>query len=440
MKLSHLNPWLVMPALILFMYGFFLTAQWPLAGEHLFGYISFNNKNINIAESSIPQQYISSAFGYDGQFYYRLALNPFSNEEYVQGIGFDHPPWRQQRILLPVLTWSIARGAPQLTATVMLAINLLSIVGLTLAGAAILRHQGLSPWPAVLLAFYPGFAISVERFLTEPLSCLLLVLSLLSLAHKRVVLGGVILALAVLARETALAAALAMAGIWFLQTILRMKFDQWKAPGPAFWMPAIVTYISWQTWLQHNWAASAYSAAEKGNLLGWPLAGIGTSFWKLVSNISPDNIFFLFMMLALITWAVLVALLFQRSRGPYRWMWLAFLALATLLGPPIWNNSPGFMRTMTELNVLGMLIYLLAVQKPHRLVLFAWLGCWLLTAGAEGYRLHLIEQAKIITGNQSVVSQEQKRRLSKTATKAVLNTICQPSVSREWCPQPRVDS
>ena len=402
MTLNNRKPWLLMSVLILLVYGVYLAAQWPLAGKHLFGYISFNHKRIDLAATAIPQKHISNDFGYDGQFYYRLALEPFSNEKYVQGISFDHPPWRQQRILLPVLTWSIARGKPELTAAVMLAINLLSLVGIGIVGGVLLRQQGLSPWPAVLLAFYPGFAISIERFLTEPLSCLLLLLSVLSLVNKRVLLGGVVLALAVLARETALAAALAMAGIWFLQSVLRLRFDQWKAPGPAYWLPAIITYVSWQLWLQNNWSASSFSAADKGNLLGWPLAGLGTSFWQLITRFSLDNTFFLLMMLAMVAWAIMLAIFFRRSEGPYRWMWIAFLALATLLGPAIWNNSPGFLRTMTELNVLGMLIYLLAVQKPHRLVMTAWLGCWLLTAGAEAYRLQLIEKAKTVSGNMVV--------------------------------------
>jgi hypothetical protein len=399
------NPWLVMPAVVLFVYGIFIAAQWPLAGENLFGYISFNYKRIDLAETNIPQRHISDKFGYDGQFYYRLALDPFSSEKRVQGISFDHPSWRQQRILLSLATWTIARGDPEFTAVVMLTINLLSLVGLTLVGGFLLRQQGLSPWPAMLLAFYPGFAISIERFLTEPFSCLLLLTSVLCLVNKKAALGGVILALAVLARETALAAALAIAGIWFLQTVLRLKFDQWKSPGPVYWMPAIVTYIGWQLWLRETWSASAYSAAEKGNLLGWPLAGLGESFRLLVTRPSADNIYFLMIMLAVIAWAVLLAQLFRRSVGPYRWMWIAFLALATLLGPAIWNNSPGFLRTMTELNVLGMVIYLLAVQKPHRLVVLGWLGCWLMTAGAEAYRLNLIDRAKAISGNKTVAVQ-----------------------------------
>jgi hypothetical protein len=228
------NPWVLMPALVVSIYGIYLAAQWPLAGHHLFGYIGFNSKSVEAGESTIPGRFISDAYGYDGQFYFRMALDPLAGDERVHGIRFDHSALRQQRILLPALTWLFARGDPQLSAAVMLAINLLAVAGISLVAGALLQFHGISPWPALLFAFYPGFAISVERFLSEPLGGLLVLLSLLILAHKRIAWAGIVLALAVLARETALLAALATAGIWLLQTVLRFKTDRWRAPGLTF--------------------------------------------------------------------------------------------------------------------------------------------------------------------------------------------------------------
>jgi hypothetical protein len=249
-----------------------------------------------------------------------------------------------------------------------------------------------------LFAFYPGFAISVERFLSEPLGGLLVLLSLLILAHKRIAWAGIVLALAVLARETALLAALATAGIWLLQTVLRFKTDRWRAPGPLYWLPPVVVYLCWQAWLHSAGLGSTVSVAGRGNLLGWPMTGITASASDLLVRISADGVYFLLMMAATLAWAAVVATVFRRADGPYRWIWLAYLALASLLGTAIWNNSPGFLRITTELNLLGMLVYLLVAKVPHRLVVLAWLGCWSLTAGAEAYRLHLIDQARFDAG------------------------------------------
>ena len=386
-----------MPIMVLLVYGIYLGSLWPLAGNHLFGFISFGNKFVSASESPIPPQYVGNSSGYDGTFYYRLALNPFSGEEQVQGIRLDNPPYRQQRILLSALTWVFAQGDPDLTATIMLVINLLAIVGLTLVGGRLLTNYGLSPWPALLLAFYPGFAISVARFLSEPLSFLLLLLSLLNLVHKRYAWGGIVLALAVLARETALVAALATSVIWVLQSVFHLKVDRWRAPGPVFWLPAIFAYMIWQVWLLDNWAASTFSSTEQANLLVWPLTGIFFSMKKLLTEWNLANTFFLLMMLATVSWIVLVAFLFRSAQGSFRWIWLAYLTLAAMLGTAVWTNSFAFLRTTTELSVIGMLIYLIVVRIPHRWVLLAWLGCWLLTAGAQGYHMHLVNQARVVS-------------------------------------------
>jgi hypothetical protein len=47
--------------------------------------------------------------GYDGQFYFRLALDPFSTSRSYSGITFDSSI-RAQRILYPLLSWLICFG------------------------------------------------------------------------------------------------------------------------------------------------------------------------------------------------------------------------------------------------------------------------------------------------------------------------------------------
>jgi hypothetical protein len=46
--------------------------------------------------------------GYDGQFYYRLAVEPWPSASAAHGVTFDAAPWRAQRILCPVLAWASA--------------------------------------------------------------------------------------------------------------------------------------------------------------------------------------------------------------------------------------------------------------------------------------------------------------------------------------------
>jgi hypothetical protein len=388
--------WPGMAAIVLLVYGLFLALQWPLAGHHLHGYIGFHERFVEPGET-VSARHISNAYGYDGQFYYRLALDPLSSADRVHGIRFDAPALRQQRILLPALTWLAARGDPMLSAGVMLAINLLAVTACAVAGGSLLRDRGMSPWPALLLAFYPGFAISVERFLSEPLGAAMMLLGLLLLVRRRILAAGLVLALAVLARETALVVALAAALLWLVQAAFRTAGVWWRAPGPLFWGPALLTHLAWQTWLSGTWQATALAAATSDNL-GWPLLGLAESLGKLVTQPGPMHFYFLFVLLMVLCWVLVAARSVRAWNEPWPWLWLAYLALAALLGRAIWDNSPGFLRITTELNLLGMVIYLLSRRAGRRWVFAAWAGCWLLTAGAEAWRLNLVDQARAGTG------------------------------------------
>jgi hypothetical protein len=50
--------------------------------------------------------------GYDGQVFYRLALNPFTSTPTEFGVTFDSPQYRQQRIVYPFLVWVLSIGDP----------------------------------------------------------------------------------------------------------------------------------------------------------------------------------------------------------------------------------------------------------------------------------------------------------------------------------------
>jgi hypothetical protein len=53
---------------------------------------------------------VNEGDGYDGQFYYRLALDPFTKARFGYGIALDDAPYRQQRILYPLFVRILALG------------------------------------------------------------------------------------------------------------------------------------------------------------------------------------------------------------------------------------------------------------------------------------------------------------------------------------------
>ena len=106
---------------------------------------------------------IDDRIGYDGQFYYFLAVDPTHGRDYMDAPGIIY-----SRIGYPMTARALSGGNPTLIPYMMVLVNILAAVGGTLAVAFFLRRHGLPPALALLYGFYPGLILAVLRDLTEP--------------------------------------------------------------------------------------------------------------------------------------------------------------------------------------------------------------------------------------------------------------------------------
>lgn len=107
------------------------------------------------------------AGGFDGQFYYILARDPWRRYE---ATVIDFPPLRHARILYPGLAWALSGGDPVRLLWVLPAINVVAIVGLAWLGARLALHFDRSAWWGVLLPLVLNTGMSALRNLTDPLA------------------------------------------------------------------------------------------------------------------------------------------------------------------------------------------------------------------------------------------------------------------------------
>lgn len=156
-----------------------------------------------------------SSVGYDGQYYWALAVDPVHAQDYMPTNG----GFVYSRVLYPGLARVLGLGSVGAVPYTMLAINLLAVVAGTLAVAAWLRRRGLSPGLALIYGLFPGLVFCVFRDLTEPLAFALVALAGLVFDRRSqtsTAWAAVLLAFAGLTRETTLVfavpAALAVAG------------------------------------------------------------------------------------------------------------------------------------------------------------------------------------------------------------------------------------
>jgi hypothetical protein len=140
--------------------------------------------------------------GYDGQFYYYIALDPAGAACCVEA-----PAYRYTRIGYPLAARALALGIPALVPAAMLAINLAAIAFTVALLAAWLRRKGLSGWWALVYGFYPGLFQAFQADVTEPMSYALVAAAIFTLefgGRRRLLWGGLLFALAALTRETTL--------------------------------------------------------------------------------------------------------------------------------------------------------------------------------------------------------------------------------------------
>jgi len=393
-RISNISVSLGVTAIAIVIYVSFIAVLLPMTNNHLYGLYGFSQELTHAESADTPwRKYVHPQPGYDGQFYFRLALDPFTDKKEDFGIKLDSPLLRQQRILLPFFTWLIARGDPAITPPVMMAINLAAVAGCAFVSSLLLSGLGISAWYGLLFALYPGFAISVGRFLTEPLTLFMIFLSLLMLVHRKNLAASILLSLAVFSRETATLVVAAGFFTWLTGKTLRNSIKDNFSPHVSFWLCPTLAFVLWQLWLYHNWSSLLFDNATSSTL-GPPFFGFFRAIGENITSLNLETGFYLIMASAVVTYQVFLSYGIRIRHVPLLLLisWICYVLLAGFAGRAIWSNSTSFLRVFAELNMLGLLVYLIIKKKPGKFLFSFWLVAWLLTAGAEWYHLYLIQE------------------------------------------------
>jgi hypothetical protein len=216
-----------------------------------------------------PQyHYLANRHGYDGQFYYFIAVDPLKARYYVDwnSYGEQAAAYRYSRILYPMVARVLALGRTSWVPATLLLVNLLGIGLGTLAIAAWLRRFSLSPWLALLYTLYPGVALGVQRDLADPLAYSLVAVAVYQLyfgGRYRLSSAGMIFALAALTREATLLVPL-IYGLWLLA-------HREVRDGVVLGLMATVPLLLWRAWLI-VWLGSAGMSRKVAPVL--PFTGL----------------------------------------------------------------------------------------------------------------------------------------------------------------------
>lgn len=315
--------------------------------------------------------------GYDAQFYYRFALDPTNVAKTAHGITVDNPPYRHQRLLVPIVVWALSGGGAACAVPwVFLLVELGSIAALAWLAARLAGDRG---WVGLACALYPGLVISVSRDLLEPPSLALALGGLLAVRANRRGVGAVLFTLAILARETTLLVPAALLAVE-VPALVRDR-TRYRARAVVLAAVPVAAFVAWQAALGALVWRTVPALANRGSLRP-PFVGFALFVGQAVAHA---------WVLDLVQAGLLVALVVAAGRAlrasplppAEKLAWVLYVLLATTFSEAgYWSDPASYLRVSAELFVLGLVV-IAANGRPPRGLVAAWgalSALWLIQA------------------------------------------------------------
>ena len=366
-----------MPAIIAFLgwLGFAL-ARWQIwAKGHLSLFIMAGHVYTHRAQLPRGLLLVPSA-GYDGQFYYRLALDPANWHATAFGITMDQS-YRYTRLGYPLLAWIFSLGQHQLVPVVLVALNLLAVAAMALLGGVFARQSGRHALWGLAFAAYFGLVISVGRDTAEPLAeaCMLGGL----LAYRRATPRMYLLATALftygaITRETILYAPAAIAVTRLIAMARRRATPgladlTWVVPAAGYGLVEVAVHFV----VKGEFPLLANSSRNLTvpftalvDALKYDAAHINTA------HLSPIDISLLeYATLAIFILAGLAVLGVTTAPAHERLAFVFFVLQLGLLSSQIWTSTFGDGRSLIEPYLMALV---LLVATPRRYLNWPYLG------------------------------------------------------------------
>jgi hypothetical protein len=315
--------------------------------------------------------------GYDGQFYYRMALDPANLHTRAFGITMD-APYRFMRIGYSALAWLVSGGQHVAVPYALVAINVAALTALAYLGGLLAQEAGRHALWGLLLAGYFGLMDSLSRDLTEPLGAVCLIAGILAYRKRHPLLAAAAFSYGVLTRETVLVVPAALGLVRIIQFARRRA--RFGASDLAWIAPAVV-FTAWE--LVVNAATGDFPIfSDSGKNAGLPFTA---AFSSIAHNYAhpttpvpgaPGAVIIWdieFAVLALFALAALVSLRATAIPAYERVSFVLYLVVIFSLATTNWDGYAD-LRAFVEVHLLAVLILLGTPLRRRRTVLLAALA------------------------------------------------------------------
>jgi hypothetical protein len=305
--------------------------------------------------------------GYDGQFYYRLALNPVDWARSAYGITMDQP-YRYTRIGYPLLTWLLSFGQHAWVPVVLVVVNLLAVYAMGVLGATFALDAGRNALWGLLFVAYFGMVVSVGRDTAEPLAIACMLGGMLCYRRGRYVAAAALIAYGVITRETILLlpAAIALTRFWGFWRVRKIRLSRadlaWVVPAVAYLALEIAQKV-----IAGGGGPGATADVTRNSTA--PFAGLGYGLYEDFRLLSWTHMgladYNLLEFATLATVVVMAVLVLRKTTAPVheRVAFILFVLVeAVMASSLIWNSVFGELRNLIEVYVFSIVMLLATPQ------------------------------------------------------------------------------
>ncbi len=331
---------------------------------------------------------LPAGLGFDGQFYYRLSMAPFSAAARLGGVTFDVPALRGSRVGFGIVGFLLSGGQPALVPVALLVANVLLFGALGLLAGLFAQQAGRHAGWAVLLLVWPGFAYSLAMDTAEVLAAVCVIGGLLALRRARWGWAALALAGAVLTRESSVTI---VAAIWVTTVVQliaagRSRHDPRALGTVASSSVAGVAFVAIQLYGYLQFGEIPLLSSGQSNL-GIPFEGVIGAIRRSFPPLSPASIldFSAVVLVLVVLGCGLAALKYSVANLAEKVAWATTaLMMISITGP--WISAPSSMRAAVELVIMTVVVVSgVPTSRIPRLAGVAsasfQLAVWVLTAG-----------------------------------------------------------
>ncbi|MFO7601695.1 MAG: hypothetical protein R6X27_18095 [Candidatus Desulfacyla sp.] len=294
--------------------------------------------------------------GYDGQFFYYIALKPFGDLKDYGNI--DSLPWRYQRIGYPLLAWLFSLGNKSAVPHALLMINFLSILFSTYLISMLLKEQDLDARYSVAYAVSGTLLYPLLRDLAEIPSAAFLIAGFFFYARRRFVISGLLFGYAMLCREVVFAVVPVLILDWL---VLGREKKAWVAP-----LLASVMMFAWHLYVALHLDAGRYPFGGALGLPGVALVNHLKQVFLLRDHVPiSEKIVLISTVLIILTSMGMAIKDFVRSRSAPSICLFGFSLLPLVLKAPQWAEPWAYVRMLVPSTAFLFLCFAYSRDKLY---------------------------------------------------------------------------